>query len=505
MSIWLNMAGERIEEARFETDGCEPSVASGSMACVLAQGKSVSLARQIGEEDILKRLGGLPEEHAHCALLASQTLRAAYDASLDAPHREDGPSACESCDHANCATRGRQVEETDEAYQERMNLCRRLNRIRHRVVVLSGKGGVGKSTVAVNMAMGLARDGYRVGLLDVDIHGPSVTPMLGLEGMSVMQSGGELLPVEVGGVKVISLGLLLEGPDDAVIWRGPMKMGVIRQFLTDVNWGDLDYLIIDSPPGTGDEPLSVCQLVGELDGAILVSTPQRVAAADVRRSVSFCRQLKLRVLGVVENMSGFVCPDCGRHTEIFPGGQAQRMADEMKVPFIARIPFEPQMALQADQGEAYLNGKPQGAAAEGLERVLSVLKSLDAGDEEQEKKMSVEEKKIRVAVPLAEGRLTSHFGHCASFALLDLETVSKRVISREDVPAPPHQPGLLPPWLAERGVGLIIAGGMGQRAQDLFRERGIEVLVGAPCEPPEVLALAWLEGNLQTGTNACDH
>jgi Mrp family chromosome partitioning ATPase len=220
--------------------------------------------------------------------------------------------------------------------------------------VLSGKGGVGKSTVAVNLATALALNGLRVGLLDVDIHGPSVPTMLGLEGQALKGNPGELFPVEFGGLKVMSIGFLLQNPDDAIIWRGPMKMGVIKQFLTDVNWGDLDYLIVDAPPGTGDEPLSLCQLIQPLDGAVIVTTPQKVAAIDVRKSISFCKRLEVPVLGVVENMSGFVCPKCGELTQILPEGGGRKIASDMSVPFLGAIPIDPELAHSADSGKVFI-------------------------------------------------------------------------------------------------------------------------------------------------------
>jgi Mrp family chromosome partitioning ATPase len=178
--------------------------------------------------------------------------------------------------------------------------------------------------------------------------------MLGLEGQSLKGTEGDLQPVEFGGLKVMSIGFLLQNPDDAVIWRGPMKMGVIKQFLTDVNWGDLDYLIIDLPPGTGDEPLSLCQLIQPLDGAVIVTTPQKVAAVDVRKSISFCRRLSVPVLGVVENMSGFVCPKCGELTQILPEGGGRKIATDMKVPFLGAIPMDPGIAQSGDSGKVFI-------------------------------------------------------------------------------------------------------------------------------------------------------
>ncbi len=227
-------------------------------------------------------------------------------------------------------------------------------RIPWKVVVLSGKGGVGKSTVAANLAVSLQLAGRRVGLLDVDVHGPSIPKLLGIEGRTVSLADGAMAPVSTpAGLRVMSIGFLLPDPDDAVIWRGPMKMGVIQQFLKDVDWGDCEWLIIDSPPGTGDEPLSISQLLPDLTGAVVVTTPQEVALADVRKSITFCRKLNLRVLGVVENMSGFVCPHCGKATYILKQGGGERLAADMGVPFLGRIPLDPQVAEASDAGNPF--------------------------------------------------------------------------------------------------------------------------------------------------------
>jgi ATP-binding protein involved in chromosome partitioning len=270
--------------------------------------------------------------------------------------------------------------ESDEDFEARRLLRERLRRIRHTIVVLSGKGGVGKSTVAVNIAVALARSGKRVGLLDVDIHGPSVPTMLGLEEARPEAGEGGVLPVDMEGLKVMSVGFLLRSRDDAVIWRGPMKMGVIRQFLGDVVWGALDYLVIDSPPGTGDEPLSVIQILGKVDGAVIVTTPQKVAAVDVRKSISFCRQLGVPVLGVIENMSGFVCPHCGETTEILRGEGGERIAADMDVPFLGSIPIDPDIAASSDSGKAFVQQYASSATA-GIVRgiIASIEKRVEGG------------------------------------------------------------------------------------------------------------------------------
>jgi Mrp family chromosome partitioning ATPase len=252
----------------------------------------------------------------------------------------------------------------------------RLSRIRRKILVMSGKGGVGKSTVAVNLAMSAMLAGQRVGLLDVDLHGPSVPIMLGLVGQRPEGGDNGMRPVEIGGLKVISVGFLLNHQDDPVIWRGPMKMSVIRQFIEDVDWGDLDLLVIDSPPGTGDEPLSVCQLIPDLDGAVVVTTPQKVAAADVRKSISFCREVGVKVLGVIENMSGFACPKCGEVTPILRAGGGRIMAEQMHVPFLGSIPVDPLIAESGDEGKAFVESAA-GSPAAGV--FLEIIRALTVG------------------------------------------------------------------------------------------------------------------------------
>jgi Mrp family chromosome partitioning ATPase len=285
-------------------------------------------------------------------------------------------SSCESCKDASCSASKRLAGENDKDFEERRDLQARLCRIKHKIMVMSGKGGVGKSTVAVNLAMGLMLAGKKVGLLDVDIHGPSVPTMLGLEGASIENGPDGLLPVELGHLKVMSMGFLLRSPDDAVIWRGPVKGGVIKQFLKDVAWGDLDYLIIDAPPGTGDEPLSICQLINPIDGAVVVTTPQRVAAMDVRKSITFCAQVGMKVLGVVENMSGFVCPKCGEVTQILRSGGGSAMAKDMGVPFLGSIPIDPLVAESGDEGRAFVMHYAQSPTAELMRAVVRPLLEL---------------------------------------------------------------------------------------------------------------------------------
>ena len=283
------------------------------------------------------------------------------------------PSQCETCGDASCASRTQAGPHHAVSGQDDAKLRARLGRIRRKIIVMSGKGGVGKSTVAVNLAMSAMLSGQRVGLLDVDLHGPSVPTMLGLVGCRL--EGGEdgMLPIEVGGLKVLSVGFLLQHRDDPVIWRGPMKMGVIRQFLEAVDWGDLDLLVIDVPPGTGDEPLSVCQLIPDLEGAVIVTTPQKVAAADVRKSINFCKELGVKVLGVVENMSGFACPKCGEVTPILRAHGGRVMAEEMDVPFLGSIPIDPLIAELGDEGKAFVESASSSPAAGAFREIVREL------------------------------------------------------------------------------------------------------------------------------------
>jgi len=251
-----------------------------------------------------------------------------------------------------------------------------MSQIKHKVFVMSGKGGVGKSTIAVNMAVSLAEAGKKVGLLDIDIHGPSVPTMLGLYQMPLIQNESSIEPVYADKLKVMSIGFILNHEDDALIWRGPMKMGVIKQFLGDVEWGELDYLIIDCPPGTGDEPLSICQLIKNPDGAVVITTPQRVAAVDVRKSLTFCKKLEVPVLGILENMSGFSCPKCGEVSEIFRTGSGQKMAADFEIPFLGALPIDPAIVAACDGGVPFIQHYENTETAQLMKTLMAPILTL---------------------------------------------------------------------------------------------------------------------------------
>ena len=390
--------------------------------------------------------------------------------------------------------------------KEKEAINKRMTQIKNTILVLSGKGGVGKSTVAVNIAAELAGSGKRVGILDVDIHGPSIPGMFGIEGEQVMSSGEAIIPVKfTENLLVMSIGFLIKDRKDAVIWRGPMKYNVIKQFIADVEWGKLDYLIVDCPPGTGDEPLSVAQLVGENANAVVVTTPQRVSIDDVRKSITFCRKLNVNILGIVENMSGFVCPNCGIMVDIFDSGGGEMLGKEMDVAFLGRIPIDPNIVGSCDEGKPYILSEMDSSAMEAFHTIVERLVfAADSSKGNEETEINKEKNQMKIAIPVTEGKLAMHFGHCEKFAIIDVNT-SGKIMSKEELIPPPHEPGVLPAWLHEQGATHIITGGIGSRARGLFSQHDINVVTGAPVLSPEEIAEAYINGTLDVGDNVCDH
>ena len=281
---------------------------------------------------------------------------------------------CERCDLASaCSSKEKKDNEKQELHE-------RLFHIRHKIMVMSGKGGVGKSTVTTNLAVFLALRGFEVGILDADLHGPDVPRMLGIENQHLTGRKGRFDPVEVfKGLKAVSMALFAGDPDKAVVWRGPAKHTAIKQFLGQVNWGDLDFLFIDLPPGTGDEPLSVAKLIKGVDGAVIVTTPQDVALLDSRKAVSFSRLIEVPVLGIVENMSGMVCPHCNENIDLFKVGGGEKAAHELGVPFLGRIPIDPRVVTRCDSGEPFvadsIDSEAKAAFAGITLRVLEAVES----------------------------------------------------------------------------------------------------------------------------------
>ena len=248
-----------------------------------------------------------------------------------------------------------------------------LSLIKHKFLVMSGKGGVGKTSVAANLAIALSRKGAKVGLMDVDLHGPDIPRMLGLKGLLDVSSDKRMIPKAYSdNLEVVSIECLAKDKDQAVIWRGPLKLRVIRQFISDVRWGKLDYLILDSPPGTGDEPLTIAQTISDAK-AIIVTMPQELSLGDVRKSINFCKSVKMQVFGLIENMSSFVCPHCGKPIDIFGSGGGSRTALAMHIPFLGRIPLDPKMVQCADAGESYMEKYPDSEVTKAYNLVVAKI------------------------------------------------------------------------------------------------------------------------------------
>lgn len=277
-------------------------------------------------------------------------------------------TSCSTCSSSSSCDASEQEKHTEELLENR------LKNIKYRIMVMSGKGGVGKSTVTVNLASALVQLGYKVGIIDADIHGPNIPKMLGITEKGARSGLNGIIPFEpIENLFVMSIGVLLRDDDDAVIWRAPLKHSVIQQFLTDVDWGELDFLLFDLPPGTGDEPLSVSHILKDVDGSVIVTTPQEVALLDSRKSVNFSKKLNIPVLGIVENMSGFVCPKCGERVDIFKVGGGEKAANELKVPFLGKIPLDPEVVANGDLGKPYVFQKPQ---SEVTNAFLSIAKTI---------------------------------------------------------------------------------------------------------------------------------
>lgn len=248
-----------------------------------------------------------------------------------------------------------------------------LSLIKKKYMVMSGKGGVGKSTLTANLAACLAHRGHQVGLLDVDLHGPSIPRLLGLTGRLEVADDRTLKPQEAGSnLKVVSIEAMLAERDDAVIWRGPKKINAIRQFISDVSWGPLDYLFIDSPPGTGDEPLAVAQTISGAQ-AVVVTTPQELSVADVRKAIRFLKKVDVQIAGIIENMSGLLCPHCGQETELFGRGGGKILAEALDITFLGAVPLDPETVPASDAGLPLVVGNPESRFAQAVARIADAL------------------------------------------------------------------------------------------------------------------------------------
>jgi len=288
----------------------------------------------------------------------------------------------------------RTIDERRKQFLEQEKKLRaRMSKIKHKIAVISGKGGVGKSTVTVNLAVAFAMHGHanRVGILDADIHGPSVPKIIGLEGQRLQAGPPGIFPATgLLGIRVVSIEFLLPDENAPVIWRGPLKMTAIRQFLSDIEWGNLDFLFVDLPPGTGDEPLSVAQLLPEMDGVVIVTIPSEVSQIVVKKAVTFARKLGLPIIGIVENMSGFVCPKCGAKVDIFRSGGGQKISEELGVPFLGSIPIDQKVCEDSDKGVPFIIEHKDSPASKAFMEIVNKIEAfLKAEKKQSNTKMEV--------------------------------------------------------------------------------------------------------------------
>ena len=274
------------------------------------------------------------------------------------------------------------IQNSNQVRKEKMAASKKLDeklkqnmsQIQHKILVLSNKGGVGKSLVAVNLACSLNEKGFKVGILDADLHGPSVAKMLGFEGRKLQGSSEGIIPMRISpNLMAISMAFLIETSDAPLIWRGPLKMMALKQFLGEVEWGALDYLIVDSPPGTGDEPLSICQLIPELEGGIIVTTPQKVALLDSRKCINFLKNLNIPILGIIENMSGLKCPHCGKNIDLFKSGGGEKVALEFNIPFLGKIPIDINLVESSDEGKPYILQYKNSETAQVFNKIVELI------------------------------------------------------------------------------------------------------------------------------------
>jgi Mrp family chromosome partitioning ATPase/predicted Fe-Mo cluster-binding NifX family protein len=387
---------------------------------------------------------------------------------------EGDPKACSTCN----------VAQEQQQTEEEKALCRTLAQIRHKILVMSGKGGVGKSSVAVALALGLARAGHKVGMMDVDIHGPNVLRMLGLKEPFDLASAQFLMPPEIfHNLKVISIEAVMRDREIAVIWRGPLKHQLIRQFLTEVQWGFLDYLIIDAPPGTGDEPMSVAQTIPEAK-AVIITTPQEISLADVRKSINFCQKINLDILGLVENMSGYHCPHCGKDLPLFRQGGGEKTAQAFNIPFLGSLPFDPQVVEAADQGQLVELTEENSPFFEGLRPVVKyVAKVLPP-------QPAREPGELRFAVPLDNGKVAAAPTKAAEIALLTVKDGA--ITNKEIMPRPDLDPANFMFWLENLGVSHL-AGDLGEAAIGLLKRKGIDVVTPSLDQTPEQVVEAYVK------------
>ncbi|MGI5902323.1 MAG: iron-sulfur cluster carrier protein MrpORP [Desulfitobacteriia bacterium] len=366
------------------------------------------------------------------------------------------------------------------------------NKIKKVIGIMSGKGGVGKSLVTSLMAVAMNKRGYETAILDADITGPSIPKAFGVTKMLGGSEEGMLPARSKRGLQIMSINLLLENETDPVIWRGPILSGVIKQFWSDVVWGEVDFMFIDMPPGTGDVPLTVFQSI-KLDGLVIVASPQELVSMIVAKAVKMARQMQIPILGLVENMAYFQCPQCGGKYNIFGESALEEVAAQYQLRVLARLPIDPKISEACDKGQIEFYEE------DWLANAADILEGLAGKKVKRFIKGGNSEMKIAVA---SDGEMVAeHFGHCEEFNIF--ETGNGQVLKNETIPNPGHRPGFLPNFLNDMGVKVVISGGMGGGAIDIFNEKGIEVITGVTGKAKTAVE-EYLQGNLKSSGSVCN-
>ncbi|MDW7659537.1 MAG: P-loop NTPase [Bacillota bacterium] len=402
-----------------------------------------------------------------------------------------------------------------------------LNQIQRTIAVLSGKGGVGKSMITALLATYLQRSGrYRVGILDADVTGPSIPKLFGAENFKPRGSDQGLFPVRThSDIQLMSINLLLEDPSAPVVWRGPILANTVKQFWSDVIWGDLDFLLLDMPPGTGDIPLTVFQSL-PLDGIVIVTSPQDLVSLIVQKAIHMAQMMQIPIIGLVENMSHVICPHCGKKISVFGNGRTEAVAKSSGIPYLGSLPIDPELARLCDNGTiervhksylddclAALERIPPRDGAAGTGSAISNKQGQPEADQGNTKENEKQERNTdanqeektggsmkKIAIAANDTVVADHFGHCDGFAVYTVGDDGKA--QKAFVLNPGHKPGFLPNYLHDQGVQVIIAGGMGSGAVEIFNEKGIEVYTGAKGSVDEVMR-CYLDGTLMSSGSVC--
>lgn len=402
-----------------------------------------------------------------------------------------------------------------------------LNQIQRTIAVLSGKGGVGKSMITALLATYLQRTGkYRVGILDADVTGPSIPKLFGAEDFKPRGSDQGLFPVRThSDIQLMSINLLLEDPSAPVVWRGPILANTVKQFWTDVIWGDLDFLLLDMPPGTGDIPLTVFQSL-PLDGIVIVTSPQDLVSLIVQKAIHMAQMMQIPIIGLVENMSHVICPHCGKKISVFGNGRTEAVAKSSGIPYLGSLPIDPDLARLCDIGAIERIHKPyltdclaalerippkdgasghESASRDQHEQPDTDQENLKNNENQDDHEMPDNVKNQggpmkKIAIAANDTIVADHFGHCDGFAIYTVGDDGKA--QKAYIPNPGHKPGFLPNYLHDQGVQVIIAGGMGSGAVEIFQEKGIEVFTGAKGSVDEVIS-SYLDGTLLSSGSVC--